>query len=62
MTEALVPYQPAVLALGLFGFLYLAQLLVADVVGLSRRHTPGMPIDSGHDDLLFRAARAHANT
>ena len=62
MPEALVPYQPAVLALGMFGFLYLAQLLVADFTGIARRHTPGTAVEGGHDDFLFRAARAHANT
>ncbi len=62
MPEYFAPYQPAVLALGLFGFLYLVQLLVADVVGLTRRHIPGTPVDGGHDDFLFRATRAHANT
>ncbi|MEM7015917.1 MAG: MAPEG family protein, partial [Pseudomonadota bacterium] len=38
------------------------QLLIADVVGLVNKHTPGTPVSSGHDDFLFRAMRAHANT
>ena len=62
MPEALAPYHTAVVALGMLGFLYLVQLLVADVAGITRRHTPGMPVDAGHDDFLFRAVRAHANT
>jgi uncharacterized MAPEG superfamily protein len=60
--EALLPYHPAILALGMFGFLYLVQLLVADITGITRSHTPGTPVEGGHDDFLFRAARAHANS
>ncbi len=62
MPEFLQPHGSAILALGWLGALYLAQLLAADVVGIRRGHTPGSPIAGGHDDLLFRAARAHANT
>lgn len=62
MLEPLAPYASALLALGLFGALHLSQLLVADVVAIRRGHTPGTPIEGGHDDFLFRAARAHANT
>jgi len=60
--EALVPYHPAILALGGYGFLVLLQLLVADVTAISRRHTPGTAVEGGHEDFLFRATRAHANT
>jgi uncharacterized MAPEG superfamily protein len=62
MSEALAPYSPAILACGIFGGLYLLQLLIVDVVAIRRRHVPGAPIATGHEDLLFRAARAHANT
>ena len=55
-------YAPSVLALGLFGLLYLVQLVVADVTGVRRRHVPGTPVSGAHDDFLFRATRAHANT
>lgn len=59
--EQLEPYKMTILMLGLSGFLLLVQLLVADVVGIFRRQIPGYPVNSDHDDLLFRAARAHAN-
>lgn len=58
----LAPYAPSVLALGVFGCLYLVQLLVADVAAIRMRHVPGTPVQGDHDDFLFRAARAHANT
>ena len=62
MTELVGPYAPSVLALGLYGFLSLVQLVVADLVGIRRGHTPGTGVPADHDDLLFRATRAHANT
>ena len=62
MTEALQSYGSSVLALGLLGLLYVVQLLVADVSGILRKHTPGTPVVGDHDDFLFRASRAHANT
>ena len=62
MTEARQPYSSSIVALGLLGLLYVAQLLVADLIGILRRHTPGTPVVGNHDDFLFRATRAHANT
>jgi uncharacterized MAPEG superfamily protein len=38
------------------------QLLVADVIGIRRQHTPGTAVRDDHTDALFRATRAHANT
>lgn len=55
-------YAPLGAPLLALGGLHLVQLLVADVLGLRSGHTPGTPIEGGHDDPLFRAARAHANT
>ena len=55
-------YSAAVLALGVMAALMLVQLLVADVVGIRRRHVPGTPVPAEHDDLLFRVARTVANT
>lgn len=60
--SGLEDYASLGLPLLAFGALHLIQLLVADVVGLRAGHTPGTPADGGHDDLLFRASRAHANT
>ncbi len=62
MTEALQPYSSSVLALGVLGLLYVAQLAIADISGILRKHTPGTPVAGNHDDFLFRAVRAHANT
>jgi uncharacterized MAPEG superfamily protein len=62
MPDDLLPYRPALAAWVLLGGLHLVQALVADVAAIRARHTPGMPVTTGHDDFLFRAARAHANT
>ena len=62
MPEFLVPYASTLTAYVCLGGLYLLQALVADVVGIRGGHVPGMPITTGHDDLLFRATRAQANT
>jgi len=55
-------YAPAVLSFGVVGGLLLLQLLVADVLGIVRGHTPGANVEADHDSIMFRAARAHANT
>ncbi len=55
-------YSNTVLALGAAGGLLLVQALVADMVGMWRRHVPGAPVAVDHGDLLFRVTRAHANT
>lgn len=62
MTEFLVPYGSALTAWVVLGGLCLVQALVADVVAIRAGHVPGMPITTGHGDLLFRATRAQANT
>ena len=62
MQEWLLPFAPTVLALGTVGALLLVQLLVADLIGIKAGHQPGVPVESDHDNLLFRASRAHANT
>ena len=62
MPEFLVPYGSTLAAYVWLGGLYLLQALVADVVGIRGGHVPGMPVTTGHGDLLFRATRAQANT
>ena len=62
MDEVMATYRSAVTGLGVFGALYVVQLLVADVVGVLRKHTPGTGVPEDPGDLLFRAHRAHANT
>ncbi|GAB5453084.1 MAG: hypothetical protein Hals2KO_34120 [Halioglobus sp.] len=49
-------------ALGAMALLMLLQVLVADVVGIRARHTPGSLVTANHDDLLFRTSRTVANT
>ncbi len=60
--EFLTPYESGILALGLLGLLHLVQLVVADVVAIAQKHTPGTPVEQRHEVFLFRAVRAHANT
>lgn len=62
MADFLKPYEATLFASAVLGGLLLVQLLVADVAAMRARHTPGTPVTGGHDDFLFRATRAHANT
>jgi uncharacterized MAPEG superfamily protein len=62
MSDAFLPYAPVAGALMAMGVLCLIQALVADVAGMRAGHVPGMPIAGGHDNFLFRAARAQGNT
>lgn len=62
METLLVPYAASVAAVGYVAALMLAQLLVADVLGIAGRHVPGTPVRADHADPLFRATRAVANT
>lgn len=55
-------YEPTILACGLIGALLLIQLLIADVFSIASRHPPGTPIEPNHENPLFRAHRAYANT
>lgn len=55
-------YAPAILSLGVIAGLMLIQMLVVDVIGIRAKHVPGAPVPADHDNLLFRATRAHANT
>ena len=55
-------YATAILSFGVIGGLLLIQLLVADVLGIVKGHTPGTSIENNHESILFRAVRAHANT
>lgn len=60
--SALQAYAATVLAVGTMGALLLVQILIADVVGIKRRHVPGSPVAGGHEDLLFRVSRTVANS
>lgn len=57
----LFDYSMTVLAVGSLGALLLLQLLVADVIGILKKHEPGTPVAPSHDDLLFRATRVVGN-
>ena len=62
MAESLASYTQVGCAFLAMGILFILQTLVADVAGIKGGHVPGTPVGGGHDDFLFRAARAHANT
>lgn len=62
MSEALSLYGPVIWAYGMVGVLVLVQLLVADIVGIRSGHTPGTRVEEDHEQFLFRATRAHANS
>jgi len=62
MPPMLEPYGATVVAYLVLGLFLLAQALVADAAAIRSGHVPGTPVGGGHDDFLFRAARAHANT
>lgn len=57
--EFLTPYKWSILVIGLVG---LIQLIIADVVALKAKHTPGFPIEATHNSFVFRATRAFMNT
>jgi uncharacterized MAPEG superfamily protein len=62
METVVTPYHAAMLSYLGLGILFLAQTLVADAAAIRAGHVPGTPVTGGHDDFLFRATRAHANT
>lgn len=62
METLIETYGPTIASFGVIGGLLLIQLLVADVLGIVSGHTPGTGVPPNHDDKLFRATRAHANT
>ncbi len=62
METLVTPYHAAMVSYLVLGALFLAQTLVADAAAMRVQHVPGTPVTGGHDDFLFRATRAHANT
>lgn len=60
--EFIAAYKLTILMMGLTGLLLIVQIIIADVVALKQKHTPGYPVIPDHSSLLFRASRAHANT
>ena len=62
MMALIQSHSDTIMALGALGALMFCQLLVADVVGLRAKHTPGDTVTTDHELLLFRAVRTVANT
>ena len=62
MDGDLQAYTSVFTAFAAVGVLFVVQLLVADVAGIRAKHEPGTAVVGDHDDFLFRAVRAHANT
>lgn len=60
--ELIQPFYHTIVALGTLAVLMLIQVLIADAIGITRKHTPGAPVPADHSDLLFRAGRVVANT
>lgn len=62
MSELLSTYQLTSYSWGALTLLMIIQILIADLIGIKSRHTPGSPVEANHDNLLFRATRTVANT
>lgn len=65
MTELppyLATHAATAYAIGAAAALLVIQIVVADVLGILRRHEPGTPVPADHGNALFRAGRAYANT
>ena len=60
--ESIVAYKTSILVLGLTGFTFFIQLLVADIVSIKQGHVPGTLVEQSHDNFLFRASRVFANS
>lgn len=54
-------YSTTISALGFLAILMFGQLLIADLIGIKSKHTPGSQVPSDHGNPLFRASRAVAN-
>ena len=62
MSELLSTYQLTSYSWGALTLLLIVQILIADLIGIKSRHTPGSPVEADHQNLLFRATRTVANT
>jgi len=62
MMELFDPYKITIWVSAIAGLLVLIQIIIADVAAIRGQHTPGYPVSSDHNNFLFRATRAHANT
>lgn len=55
-------YEVTIYAMASMALLMLMQILIADVVGILAKNTPGTPVKADHDNFLFRVTRTVANT
>ncbi len=55
-------YGLSITALGAVAALMLVQVLVADLLGIANKHTPGSLVEADHGRAFFRATRAVGNT
>jgi len=55
-------YRTAILTIGSVGLLMFIQIVIADMVGIVKKHIPGYPIEHNHKQFLFRATRVYLNT
>lgn len=55
-------YSVLISAMGALALIQIIQLVVADVIGILSKHTPGAVVEANHDNILFRASRVFANT
>jgi uncharacterized MAPEG superfamily protein len=62
MPELATTYSSVLTAWVVMALMYTVQAIVADLTAVRVKHTPGIAVASGHDDPLFRTARAQANT
>jgi uncharacterized MAPEG superfamily protein len=62
MSELLSTYQLTSYSWGALTLLLIVQILIADLIGIKSRHTPGSPVEADHQNLLFRATRTVVNT
>ncbi|GEM_PF-566744 len=62
LTEWVQPYSITLVVLTTLAALMFIQVLVADVAMIRSKHLPGHPVKADHNNFLFRATRAQANT
>jgi len=55
-------YSSLISAIGAITLIQIIQLVLADIIGIRSKHTPGATVKADHDNLLFRASRVFANT
>lgn len=62
MSELFATYHLTSYSWGALTLLLVTQITIADIIGIKAKHPPGTPVAANHDNPLFRATRAVANT